>query len=86
MAIILQVYYLSNCHLNQGNISNQYLLINKKGKQLTTNKIELSNTPITIIIRNDKVVNSIQGVISKSALEAAIKAAGITTKNSVVTA
>lgn len=25
----------------QGNISNQYLLINKKGKQLTTNKIEL---------------------------------------------
>ena len=25
----------------QGNINNQYLLINKKGKQLTTNKIEL---------------------------------------------
>lgn len=25
----------------QGNISNQYLLINKKGKQLTTNKVEL---------------------------------------------
>jgi len=46
----------------------------------TTDSIKLKDTPITLIIKDDKVVNSLQGVVSKITLEAAIKAAGIPEK------
>ena len=38
---IIKIYLNAYKEDFQGNISNQYLLINKKGKQLTTNKVEL---------------------------------------------
>ena len=38
---IIKLYLNAYKEEFQGNISNQYLLINKKGKQLTTNKVEL---------------------------------------------
>ena len=38
---IIKIYLNAYKEEFTGNISNQYLLINKKGKQLTTNKIEL---------------------------------------------
>ena len=47
----------------------------------STSEIKLKDTPITLIIKEDKVVNSIQGVVSKTKLESAIKAAGISQKS-----
>ena len=38
---IIKIYLNTYKDEFKGNISNQYLLINKKGKQLTTNKVEL---------------------------------------------
>ena len=64
---------------NQNSILNQDSY-NKLININTTNEIKLSNTPITIIIKDDKVVNSLQGVVSRSSLESAIIAAGIPKK------
>ncbi len=64
---------------NQSKILNQDSY-NKLINLNSTNEIKLSNTPITIIIKDDKVVNSLQGVVSKSSLESAIIAAGIPKK------
>ena len=50
----------------------------------STNEIKLKDTPITLIIKEDKVVNSLQGVVSKTKLESAIKAAGISQKSVAV--
>ena len=50
----------------------------------STSEIKLKDTPITLIIKDDKVANSLQGVASDKILEAAIKAAGIPKKTKTV--
>jgi len=70
---------------NSTNSSKEEKIIDEASyKKLTelnsTDSIKLKDTPITLIIKDDKVVNSLQGVVQKITLEAAIKAAGIPEK------